>query len=167
MIPGMPFGSCMDIPQEMSLRKVNGELKLCANPVKEIKGLYLATGREEKVRIDKENPLKRKIGSKACDVMLEISGSFTVSLYGMEISYDSCEKLLKCGDKSAPVTGKEGAVSLRIIFDTVFTEIFAEEGSVFMGMTYQADAMLHTLCISAENAVVKTLSVSELDKFYK
>lgn len=40
VIPGMPFGCCMDIPQEMSLRTIGGQLRLCAAPVRELEALY-------------------------------------------------------------------------------------------------------------------------------
>ena len=169
VIPGMPFGSCMNIPQEMSLRRVNQQLKLCAKPVDEIKSLYTGTKTMENIHVNNDNPVKYKVNSKACDIELKVVGgvSFRISLFGMDIEYSAAEKQLKIGEQSAPVTRENGTVTLRMVFDTVYAEIFADSGSVFMGMTYIQDSLLNTLEISAEEAVVEELTISEMGNFYK
>lgn len=168
VIPGMPFGSCMDIPQEMTLRTVNGALRLCANPVPEIEKLYVDTNHFENFYIISGENFKQKMKSKCCDIMLRIEcgSSFQLSLFGLDIEYRAAENILKCLEKEAFVQGEGGFLTLRVIFDTVYTEIFADGGSVFMGMTYIQDNALNRLTISSENAYVEKLTVSEMKKFY-
>lgn len=165
VIPGMPFGSVMNVPQEMSLKTINGELRLCAAPVKEIEKLYLKTNTFENISIDKENPFSFKTEGKCCDITLNIGecSSFTFSLYGMEIEYDKENGLLRCQDKEAPVSSG----NLRIIIDTAYAEIFADDGSVFMGMTYIQDSSLNKLEIKSNKAVIERLSISNMDRFWE
>lgn len=169
VLPGMPFGCCMSLPQEMSLRRVNGQLRLCALPVPEVERLYACIQSFERIQVDQVQPFRHAVHSKACDVALRIgsSSSFRLSLFGMDIEYDAGEHLLKCGEQSAPVTGEDGCLSLRMIFDTIYTEIYADSGSIFMGMTYIQDAALNTLTLSADKAEVECLTVSEMKPFYQ
>jgi len=169
VIPGMPFGSVMDIPQEMSLRTINSELRLCAKPVKEIEKLYLKTDSFEKIRIDGENPFSYKTEEKCCDIELNITdcSSFLFSLFGMEIEYSKENGILRCQDKEAPVSGINGIVALRIVIDTVYAEIFADGGSVFMGMSYIRDGSLNKLEIRSDEAVIDKLTVSPMGNFYE
>ncbi len=167
VIPNMPFGSVMNIPQEMSLKTVNGELRLCAAPVKEIEKLYLKTDTFENIPIAGENSFSYKAKGKCCDIKLKINSSFLLSLYGMEIEYSKEKGILRCQDKEAPVSGINGIVDLRIVIDTVYAEIFAEEGSVFMGMTYIQDSALNTLTVKSDNAVIERLTLSDMGKFWQ
>lgn len=167
VIPRQPFGSVMNIPQEMSLKTVNGEICLCAEPVKEIEKLYIGTSTFDNVKVDDANPFRYKAKSKCCDISLKASSSsvFKLSLFGLCIEYGN--GTLKCLDKKATVKGVNGTVDLRIVIDTVYAEIFADCGSVFMGMSYIQDSNLNRLNISAENAIIEKLTISEMDSFWK
>lgn len=168
VIPGMPFGSVMSVPQEMSLKTIKGELRLCAMPVKEIEKLCLKTDRFADISIDSKNPFSFRTDGKCCDIELNIEdcSSFLISLYGMEIEYSKEKGILRCQDKEAPVNGIDGIIDLRIVIDTVYAEIFAEGGSVFMGMSYIQNSSLNKLKIESEKAVIKKLSVSDMGKFW-
>lgn len=168
VIPGMPFGCCMNIPQEMSLRSINGEKRLCAWPVKELEKLYRNTREFGTFDLSVQKPFYHTVEGKACDVMLKAStgSSFRLSLYGMEIAYDGKKGILRCQGKEAPVKGVNGLVELRIIFDTVYAEIFADQGSVFMGMTYIQDCNLNRLILIGEDGWVEEMALSELGCYY-
>ncbi len=58
-------------------------------------------------------------------------------------------------------------MDIRILYDTVYAEIFADKGSVFMGMTYMQDLTMNKLEIKTEKLNVKELTVSSLGKFYE
>ncbi|MCM1329573.1 MAG: glycoside hydrolase family 32 protein [Ruminococcus sp.] len=165
VIPGMPFGSVMNVPQNMSLKTVNGELRLCAEPVAEIEKLYKKTEVFENVRIEKDKPFSLKTAGKCYDITLDFAecSSYTFSLFGLDIEYSREKGTLKCLDKAAPVSGG----SVRIVIDTAYAEIFAEGGSVFMGMTYIRDGSLNRLEIRSENAVADKISAAELGRFWE
>lgn len=166
VIPGMPFGSCMNIPQEISLKTVNSALRLCVQPVPEIKKLYLNAETFENFEVNDTHIFKHKVSSKCCDIDLKIKGdnSFMLTLFGLDIEYRADENTLRCIDKEAPVQGENGLITLRLIFDTVYTEIFADSGSVFMGMTYIQDYSLNRITVSSQNALIERLTVSEMGK---
>lgn len=167
VIPNMPFGCLMDLPQEMTIRNINDELCLCANPVKEIDKLVVYGDQFESFEIEKS--FKHETAEKCMDVHLKVESgkSFTVSLFGLTIQYNAETGMLSCLDREAKVSGTEGVIDLRITFDTVYAEIFAESGSVFMGMTYMQDMTMNKLEIKADKLKVMELSVSGLGKFYE
>lgn len=113
-------------------------------------------------------PLRCPVGSKACDVTVSIAAGdpWQISLFGLALRYDPRQMLLTCGDRSAPVAGTSGLVTLRILYDTICAEIFADEGSVFMGMTYIQDSMLNNLTISSRQARVAALRAAELKPYF-
>lgn len=168
VIPGMPFGNCLDIPQEVTLKRINGELALCVNPVEEIRALAQKTLRFDRVTVNDEHPFTAPITSKACDIELSVrcAASFTLSLFGLSISYDAAEEALHCGELQAHVKSTNGCITLRILYDTVCAELFAESGSVFMGIGYIQDYALNRLELLSTNAVIEQLSVSELENMF-
>ena len=167
VIPGQPFGCCMDIPQEMTLRTVNGARRLCAWPVDEIKKLYTDTKRFENIAVSETAPFKYKVGSKACDIILTAgcTSDLRFSLFGLDIEYLAEKELLRCGECEAPVSGEGGLLTLRVIYDTLSAEIYADSGSVFMGIANIQDSTLDTLLLTG-SAVIKQLLISGLGPFF-
>lgn len=168
VIPGMPFGCCMNVPQEMSLKRINGRLQLCASPVEELNVLRLNTLNYENVSIDSGNSFACRINNRAVLLSAEFEDreSFEISLYGLDIKYDGINSELKCADCMAPVSSIDGRVKITVIYDTVYSEIFAQDGSVFMGMAYIQDSMLHNLEIRSESALAIKISISELKSYH-
>lgn len=170
IIPGEPYASCMSLPQEMFLKTVGGEVKLCVLPVKETELLYTVEEHFTNVSISTNQPFKYLVSSKCCDIRLSIpvQNSFIFTLFGFDMSYDTEQSILKCLDKEAPVKGENGFLTIRLIMDTVNTEIFADNGSIFMGMTYIQDYNLNTLSIISEKSVDKVdVHIAELNPFWK
>ena len=163
VIPGMPFGSCMNIPQEMRLKTINGRCKLCAEPVAELTHLYKNTFTASGALVTEQEPFCHSVASKACDVRVTVVSTgedWTIGLFGLTVSYDAGASMLRCGECSAPVTETANGVTVRILYDTIYAEIFAEEGSVFMGMRYVQDSLLHTFTIASNRATVSSLELA-------
>lgn len=170
IIPGEPYAGCMNLPQEMFLRTVGGEVKLCVLPVKETELLYTAEEHFSDISVSANQPFKYQVSSKCCDITLRIpvQNSFAFTLFGFDLSYDTEQSILKCIDKEAPVKGENGFLTIRLIMDTVNTEIFVDGGSVFMGMTYIQDYNLNTLSITSESLADKIeVRIAELNPFWK
>ena len=68
VIPGMPFASLMNLPQEMSLKTVHGEICLCAQPVQEINRLYGMKQVWENIAVDRSHPFSHCFESRCCDI---------------------------------------------------------------------------------------------------
>ncbi|MCM1027421.1 MAG: hypothetical protein NC432_13390 [Roseburia sp.] len=170
IIPGEPYASCMNLPQEMFLKTIGGELKLCVLPVKETKLLYAAEEHFTNVSVSTNQPFKYQVSSKCCDISLRVplQDSFVFTLFGFDLSYDTEQSILKCIDKEAPVRGENGFLTIRLIMDTVNTEIFVDSGSIFMGMTYIQDYNLNTLSIMPESSINNMdIHIAELNPFWK
>ena len=167
VIPGMPFGCCMDIPQEMCLKTVNGALRLCAWPVRELEALVRSRTAPEALTLDPEKPVKRRVSGKACDLSLEFPAdtALSLSLFGLGLQYDPLARTLTCGNSSAPLPGEGGRVSLRIIFDTMSAEVFGDSGSVFLGVSHIQDRSLDTLTLTGSGPVDR-LELRELGQFW-
>jgi len=168
VIPGMPFGSCMNVPQEMRLKTVHGQVQLCAQPVNEIENLYEDTQRFDDIAITRSHPFTMKAEGRCLDISLQIEPqkAMELQLFGLTIAYLPETGELACMDKTAPVKLTNGSLDLRIVIDTVYAEIFANQGSVFMGMTYIQDSALDILKIQSSDARIHTLTVSKIQPFW-
>ena len=122
----------------------------------------------DKISLSEAESFKKKIDSKACRITLKIicHDNLKISLYGLDIEYYHKDQILKCGNSEAPVTSKEGILTLDVIYDTIYAEIFAEDGSVFMGIKYIQDSSLDTFVISSWDGIIESLQISEIGKFY-
>ncbi len=169
IIPGEPYGSLLDLPQEMTLRTIGGSPRLCANPISELSALVTGTTEYTDLTVENDAPFQAQIASPAVDITLSIEKDhdFDLTLYGLTIHYDAKQSLLLCNDREAPVIGCDAMLTLRIIFDTIYTEIYADEGSVYMGMTYLQDALLSELQIRSQNTRIASLRISELRSIYE
>jgi len=167
VIPYEPFGCCMDIPQEMSLKNINGALRLCAEPVAELASLYAKAAHFEDLPLTLDKAFRYEVGSRACDISFTIPAdkSFSLSLFGLALNYDASTKKLICAGSEATVQGISGLVELRILFDTMCAELFADGGSVFMGIKYLQDKNLNTLSLWAEETLAK-VDIAEISPWY-
>lgn len=167
VIPGQPFGCCMDIPQEMRLKTVNGALRLCAWPVEELACLYRSAWGEEDLSLRPDQAWKRRVESRACDLELRFAPdtALRLSLFGLELCYEPETGLLRCGERSAPVRGEAGEVHLRILLDTLCAEVFGDSGSVFLGISYIQDRGLDRLSLLGSGSI-RRLELRELDRFW-
>lgn len=168
VIPGMPFGSCMNIPQEMSLKTINGEICLCAQPVEEIRKLYCESRGFSSIEVTEGHPFIFKTDGRCLDISLTIKleGNIKLSLFGLTLEYRTDSSELVCQDKTAPVKLMDGSLDIRMIVDTVYAEIFVNQGSTFLGMTYIQDCNLNRLKIESDRAWLEQLTVSQLGTFY-
>ena len=125
--PGAVFNSQMGLPCEMFLQRVGGVVRLGSYPVKEV-GLLVKEGRDI-------------TDSCAADVELEIAedcGAFALSCYGIGITVDPAAGTYTHGSCTAPLT-YTGDKKMRVIFDTLGAEIFADGGLIYSTIGQVAD----------------------------
>ena len=131
------FNGCLSVPQELSIRRLDGALRLCAEPAKEFMTLH--TGEASTGTIDSENSIC--LGGAANDVTLTFDGkssgktevcvmgtSFTVDFDGRTLSWTSHTGYTSTA-KIFPIDGK---YEMRIVTDTLCIELFACGGSVYI-----------------------------------
>ncbi len=126
--PGAVFNSQMGLPCEMFLQRVGDVIRLGSYPVKEVELLV-----KEGMTITD--------GYYAADVEIDIADdceAFVLSCYGMEIKVDPAAGTYIHSNCTAPLT-YTGAKKMRVIFDTIGAEIFADSGLIYSTIGQVAD----------------------------
>ncbi len=124
------------------------------------------------IAITADQPFTYRMDGKAYDISVKIkwddTAAFQLSLFGFDITYNAENNELKCMNKSVAVVPTDEYTDLRVIIDTVYAEIFVNQGNPFLGMTYIQDSSLNTLKITAECSVhIEHLEISKLQNFWK
>ena len=160
--PGAVFNSQMGIPVEMFLKQVGDIVRLGSYPVKEtelLKQSVLASavvrGNGASVQFDTTDG--------AVDAVVELGegcGAFTLSCFGMDIRIDPAAGTYTHGGCTAPLT-YTGERKLRVLFDTLGLEVFADGGLVYSTMGAIADRT-KPLAVSSAEAVDLRISADVL-----
>ncbi|MBR3502852.1 MAG: glycoside hydrolase family 32 protein [Clostridia bacterium] len=142
-IPGMPFNGSMTTPHDMSLKRLDGELFLCAWPSPEFEAL-----RGEKA----EGKDRLMMTGRANDIELAVpaSGRRALRLFGLELMIDADAGRVVCPaagpdgeEASMPVRRADGVIRLRIVQDVHAVELYAGDGEATMCLSHMSDALLN------------------------
>jgi len=169
----MPFASCMSIPQEMSLQTINSELLLCAQPISEISTLYAHTDTAENVTVSKGQPFRKQVKDGAYDIFLKVQLSdhaeWSLSILGFTLEISTDKGLITCMGCTAPVDCTGNVMELRIILDTIYAEVFVNQGNPFMGISYIQDRNLNYVSILSHrnNILIDNPLLSSLKSFWQ
>lgn len=146
------FSQSMNIPCEMSLRTIDGNVMLCAKPVEEFVNQFESEESIESVHIQDTVTLTCLQG-KAYDIDIVLhpgtASAVTIALLGMYVRLDFERDLLFCSENTAPLWIRSGCVHLRLLSDTTGLEIFLDEGQAFMACGCVTDPNLNRFEISA------------------
>ena len=141
--PGMPFNQCMLFPVSLTLKKTPEGLRLLPSPVKEIELIHL-------------DPVT--IPAQTLDTGFYPSASLpgdtfhlkanweqgkksvtTLTVAGFKLIIDTGSRTVSMGEKTAPLPGKDGKVSLEILLDRLSMEVFINQGEVYMPLYLSPD----------------------------
>lgn len=136
--PGMPFNQQMVVPVELTLHRSGDKVVMRAKPVEEIEKLATYAGGVSGFR--------RGIGSESAasslfdrirlraDLTLSADAIVSLSHRDIPITIDVAQQTIRCQNVIAPITLKEGEISLEILFDQGSVEVFANHGEVAMSI---------------------------------
>lgn len=164
--PGAVFNSQMGIPVEMFLKRVDDKIRLGSLPVKEVDLLRKYTSDPMIINGSLDSfiiGVPSEYSDKAVDLTIEIddnSGDFTISCFGIEIAVSPTKNIYTHGRCTVPLT-YTGKKILRIIFDTLGAEIFADNGLIYSTIGQVADRT-RPVELKAAEAVHLKLSFSAL-----
>ncbi len=127
--PGMPFSQGMSLPLELSLRRMPGGLRLCFNPVEELKQLVTHQRYAENLSFSEINEHFRHSEQELLDVELafDANRNLELSLIGQELVFDPEGLVLTFAGASATLT-QAASLKLRILLDRGIVELFAQDG---------------------------------------
>jgi len=137
-IPGMPFQGTMSTPHDLFLKRIDGQICLCAWPVPEFDQLHLDA-------FQGTNALS--LPGKAHDLLLSIpaQGCHTLKMLGLQITIDFDHRLITGGEESVPFYAAEKEMPLRIIQDKHATEFYINQGEKNLCLRHIADYTQSTL----------------------
>lgn len=162
-IPNAYFNGAMCTPAELTLRRIDGSLMLCAAPVRELETLYDDKRSYKSVVVDPRGRFRCELVGKAHDLTLVLEGGserFTVSLLGLDIFVDPGLNRLECGSGTMPLYMRDGKIALRMITDTSAVEIYADQGEAHYCAAHIADYNLNWLTLTAGD---KPLRICQLE----
>ena len=138
--PGAVFHSQMGFPVEMFLRRVGDTVRLGSLPVREIEAIRTPTAHFRRSDVSGTvnviDPLPD--AAEVCLTFGADCGDFTLSCYGMTLTVRPSANEIRFGGTVAPLT-YSGEQNLRVIFDTLGAEIFADGGLVYGTLGQIAD----------------------------
>ncbi len=129
--PGMPFNQQFSVPRELTLKSTPEGIRLCANPVAELKLL-----RREHLQIPRR-PIDGKTSFETVnDELLDIEAVIDVresecirwEINGRLFEFDLVRKEVKHADAVVPIIMENGRIRLRLVLDRTSTELFIAGG---------------------------------------
>ncbi|MBI9018835.1 MAG: GH32 C-terminal domain-containing protein [Phycisphaerae bacterium] len=134
-MPGMPFNQQMLFPVSLTLHKTEAGIRMFANPIDEIAGLYSSENKLKDIAINADQTIKVDSGK-----LLHIKAVFDIGdakelgliIRGIAIQYDVSKQLLTAEDCHGPLKAQKGKITLEIIVDRTTIEIFGNKGQLYM-----------------------------------
>jgi len=128
----------MLFPVELTLRTTGDGVRMFAEPVREIERLHEKRRSLKDVTLQPgENPLA-EVEGELFHIRAELRPAgaerMGLKIRGTAVTYDAKAAQLTCGDKTAPLAMRNGALRMEILADRASIEIFAGDGCVYMPM---------------------------------
>ncbi|OFY00436.1 MAG: hypothetical protein A2X05_07715 [Bacteroidetes bacterium GWE2_41_25] len=148
-------------PCELALKTINGELRLCRNPVNGIKQLRYDPHIWNKITVNPgDNPLKGIDGDLfeiIADIDPEKSSGFGFNIRGEKLEYSARDHLLTFRGNQAKLLPDGNKIRLRLIIDRSSVEVFANDGEVtFSNIFYPDPVNLNLVLYSIGGAIELT-----------
>lgn len=132
-LPGMPFNGYLTFPCELTLRRTDEGLRLCAQPVREIAKLH---GNRHCQVLNSASYSLPDVAGDLFDLQVEwalgTAKELGVSINGVPVTYDTSQQTLSCLGGRAVMPPVDGRINLRILVDRVSLEVFGNDGRVYM-----------------------------------
>jgi fructan beta-fructosidase len=139
--PGMPFNQMMCFPTAMTLRQTSDGPRLAWEPVEEIKKLRK---REQRWKTQEFAPgIVWTAGNagELIDAEFELESenaeAFELTIRGVPLTYDVSRQELASLDRKTSAPLRDGKLRVRLLADRTSLEIFADNGLVYMPMSWK------------------------------
>ncbi len=136
-LPGMPFNQFMSLPLELTLKTVDGRMRLFTTPVRELRKLHAENYDLDNIPAVKQLHLT---------IEFDTAQKAEVDVKGFSIAWDPHTRTLRCGSKTLrPHAGKRLAVELYA--DTASIELFINDGEFYVPISFEPDGQEFRPCI--------------------
>jgi fructan beta-fructosidase len=168
VFPGMPFNQQMAFPCRLTLRKTADEVRMFAEPVKEIETLHAKKHTvAERMLKPGDNPLA-DVSGDLFDIRAEFAPAgaktFGFNVRGVPVKYDVEKQEISCKNVKAPLKPVDGKVRLQLLVDRGSIEIFGNDGQVALSVASIPADDNHTLEVFSRGGAtpLRSLEVFEL-----
>lgn len=159
--PGMKFNQQMAFPCRVTLKTVDGAVRLCRRPVDAIETLYTGDPLGGAFPVTQDKPASFQLNEPVYDIEISFKASdssgVAIEAYGQTIAYDSAAMTLECLGKKAPLKPIDGSVSIRILIDRTSLEVFGNDGHIVMTNAFLPNLEQDHLVISTKDKPVSIL----------
>ena len=167
--PGMPFGHGMTVPLELTLRKVEDQIRLCFYPIEELKLLREQSYFKENISSQQANQLFRELALELFDVSLTFKTQdidiIRIDLGGHPVLIDSRESQVSFENQTAQIQSGKDGIHIRLLIDRSVTEVFIDHGWCAFSAITIFDESKPQIHIDGQ-AVVETLEVHALKSIW-
>ncbi|MGA2149663.1 MAG: glycoside hydrolase family 32 protein [Bryobacteraceae bacterium] len=164
--PRLTWNGQMSFPVELTLRAFADGIRMCRQPIDEIKNLRISQDSWRNVDTLPE------IKGELLDIRAELepvgATEYGLRVHGQEIRYVVAESKLRLGTTAAPLKLADGLLRLRILMDRSSVEVFADEGQVAISdviLTPKPDTNVN-LIASGGKVRVRLLEVNYLESIW-
>jgi fructan beta-fructosidase len=171
--PDMPFNQQMTVPVNLTLRTIDGEIRMFAAPVEELATLRGKPKTLNDIIMNDRGHLVPNLKSDLLevDIVIEPGTALAAGLKyrGLPIRYDTKAETLTVGNFTAPLPREPGPIQLQILIDKASVEVFAKRGQVAFSVGFVPSETEKGLSVFTEGGAARfpSLKVYELDSIWK
>lgn len=177
MIAGAPthkrtWSQQMIFPVELTLKTINGKIKLCRNPIDGIKSLRYDPKIWHNISIDKNDNILNQVSGDVFEIKAEIelkkNKEIIFEIRGEKAIYNCHEKQLYFMGCKSPIAPQNSAIKLRFIIDRNSIEIFGNEGEASITRLFYPNPGNKKLSLLSPDTslFVKNLEVYKLESIW-
>lgn len=163
--PRLSWNSQMSFPVELTLRSFSEGLRLCRQPVEQVKTLRVA--QQSWRNTDTLPEIKGELLDIEAELEIPVSGEVGLLVHGQEIQYSRGKGTLTSGAATAPLKLTGDRLKLRILVDRPSMEVYADYGQVSLSTVDLVEKKDTTVRLApgAKTRVV-SLDVNQLESIW-
>lgn len=166
--PGMPFSQMMCFPCDLSLVSTPAGPRLRWAPVPEIACLQRASVRIEETKLTAGAEPMQVTAARLVDLRVVMTvgaaAEIALGLGSLELVIDVAARQLRFRQHTAPLALAEGRLTLRVLWDRISLEVFADDGLVYLPLAALAGEGPANIALRARggDAMIEQLVCYEL-----
>ena len=162
--PEMPFNQQLSFPCSLSLQSFGGVVRLCRNPIEEIKQFYADESSFENVTVNIANNLLKDIYGEVFDITVEFNvfnnNDFGIIVRGEKIVFRQTSNTVSFLGSQALLEPENNTIKLRLLVDRTSIELFGNNGKISMSSCFlPCNENKHVSVFSKKDIANKTVSV--------
>ncbi len=163
--PGMPFNQQLTFPTDITLKEIDGQKRLCRQPVSEIAALWQDAWQVTKTDLVPGCSLVGTWEGEAFDVetqlILKPDARVVLTARGCAVRYDAEIGQLSCLGRAVRLPlPEDGCLKLRILCDTTSLEVFGGEGEAALSGCFLPEQDERTVKLTAPDGGVHISALS-------